>query len=140
LSRFYRVGQSALGYADANVVTRQETFNAIGLRPFSVSRLSVWQAGPGADLHVSWIRRTRIDGDSWSSVEVPVGEESEAYLVQIVAGSTTLREEHVTTPSFTYTPAMSAVDGVTVPFLIRVAQVSAIIGAGPGSEIQVDSL
>jgi hypothetical protein len=33
-----------------------------------------------------WIRRTRIDGDSWDLLEVPLGEEGERYEVAILDG------------------------------------------------------
>ena len=58
------------------------------------------------DVAVSWIRRTRIEGDVWQSYEVPLGEDREAYLVRVSSGGVVLREAEVLTPEFTYTTAM----------------------------------
>ena len=39
----------------------------------------------------TWIRRTRRDGDSWDAIEVPLGETSEAYELDVLDGSTVKR-------------------------------------------------
>ena len=36
------------------------------------------------DIAISWIRRTRSGGDNWELPEVPLGEESESYEVDIL--------------------------------------------------------
>ena len=57
----------------------------IGLRPLSPVQLSaVWRGG---DLALSWIRRTRIGGDSWDQTDVPLGEEEESYDIEILDAS-----------------------------------------------------
>jgi hypothetical protein len=55
---------------------------------------------------VTWVRRTRIDGDSWSGADVPLGGDREAYLVRVSRGGAVLREEEVATPAWTYTAAI----------------------------------
>ena len=110
-------------------------FNGIGLRPYAPVHLEArWS---GADLDVTWIRRTRTDGDSWQSIEVPLGEDAESYIVRVLTGSTVQREETVTGASFTYTAAMQASDGVVPPFTLEVAQSSASFGAGPFRSLDV---
>ncbi|MGJ8562217.1 MAG: baseplate multidomain protein megatron [Alphaproteobacteria bacterium] len=37
-------------------------------------------------LHVSWARRTRIGGDNWAGLDVPLGEEREFYRVEVLNG------------------------------------------------------
>ena len=86
---------------------------------------------PGGDLRVSWIRRTRLGGDRWETPEVPLGEESEQYLLRIRQGGTVLHEGMTTMPDWTYTAAQQGADGLQPGgFEIEVAQVSASFGPG----------
>jgi hypothetical protein len=110
-------------------------FKGVGLRPLSPVQMSaVWQSG---DLLLSWIRRTRIGGDSWDQTDVPLGEESEAYDLEILdASDDVIRTETVTAPSFTYTSADIATDfpsGLPSPFRFRVYQLSVTVGRGEGA-------
>ena len=130
LGRFYRFGASEGGYTGPSVVTRFETFNGIGLRPYSVAHL-VGRWEPSGDLALSWIRRTRVDGDNWASVEVPLGEEVDSYLVVVSKDETVVREGTVTGSSWLYTASMQAEDAVSSPFEVSVAQNSASFGPGP---------
>lgn len=129
LARFYRVGMASRGVDDSNVTLLTEAFDGIGLRPYPVAHLrSVIQAG---DVHLAWKRRTRLDGDSWQSGEVPLAEESEAYLVRVIQASSIVSEYTVTQPQFIYAAAMRAADGVSGVFQMAVAQISASFGPGP---------
>jgi hypothetical protein len=109
-------------------------FQGNGLRPYSVCHLKK-RGALGADINLSWIRRTRIDGDSWQSIEVPLGEESERYRLQVFSGATLLREVTTTQPGWTYPATLQAVDGAGPLTRIEVAQVSASFGAGPARSI-----
>lgn len=135
LARYYRVGGTARGYDDPAVVTRVEAFDGIGLRPYPVAHLRATTGG--GDLTLTWKRRTRIDGDTWQVVEVPLGEEGEAYQLRIVQGSAILAEYGVSVPQFTYTAAMAVQDGVSGPYDIEVAQISSRFGSGPFRSISM---
>ncbi len=136
LERFYRIGVADRGYSDANVVPETLAFNGIGLRPYSVSHLT--STGPaGTDMLVSWIRRTRIEGDSWVAPEVPLGEDTESYRVRVLTGTTVLREADVASPSWTYPAALQLADGAGPAFAIAVAQLSARFGPGPFKSVQI---
>jgi hypothetical protein len=80
----------------------------------------------------SWIRRTRINGDAWEPVDVPLGEESEAYAIDILSGSTVKRTLTSSTPSVLYPAADELADfGVAQTTLsISVAQLSTTVGCG----------
>ena len=130
LDRYYRIGATDRGYTDASVDARVAAFNGIGLRPYSVAHLS-YQRDSIDNLMLSWIRRTRIDGDSWQSMEVPLSEESESYTVQVLSGNTVIRHFVVPNSSWTYTAAMQADDQVSGPFEVLVAQNSSGFGQGP---------
>lgn len=128
IARHYRVGPAQRSYDDPSYVHRIEAFDGVGLRPFAPVHLKAqWQ---GADADLSWIRRTRISGDGWDGIEVPLGEESESYLLQIRQGGGLIREEILAAPVWSYTAAMRAADGVTGAFEVSVAQISASYGAG----------
>ena len=129
LARYYRIGGTARGYDDPNVTLRVEAFDGIGLRPYPVAHLRAVTAT--GDVLVGWKRRTRIEGDGWQVVEVPLGEDVESYVVRIVQGGTIKAEYASTTPQFSYLAAMRVSDGVTSPYTIQVAQVSTRFGPGP---------
>lgn len=83
------------------------------------------------------MRRTRIDGDSWESFEVPIGEQQEKYLVRVVIAGAIVREAYVTQPTWSYSSAMQAADAFSGGELLMVAQVSDRFGPGPFSEIHL---
>jgi hypothetical protein len=135
LARYYRVGVASRGYDDVNAVLKVEAFDGIGLRPYPVAHLR--HKVEAGDVMSSWVRRTRIDGDSWQSSEVPLAEESEAYLIRVIQGAAILAEYSVSQASFTYTAAMRASNAVSGPFQLSVAQVSSSFGPGPFRHVQV---
>ena len=136
LDRYYRIGASENGYADTSIVTHVEAFNGIGLRPYSVVHLQYdWELD--GTLQVSWVRRTRVDGDSWSSVEVPLGEEVESYVVTVLKDNAVIRQSVSGVTSWTYTSSMMLEDLVTPPFEVRVGQSSVSFGLGPLKEVTV---
>ena len=138
LSRHYRVGPAGRSYDDPSFVHLEAAFQGIGLRPYSPCHLKTLGA-IGADIDVSWVRRTRIDGDSWESVEVPLGEIGESYLLRVMDGAVVLRETMVLDSNWTYFAAAQASDGVTAPFQIAVAQISNRFGPGVFETIEVVS-
>ncbi|MCR9126088.1 MAG: glycoside hydrolase/phage tail family protein [Rhodobacteraceae bacterium] len=129
-ARHYRIGPAQRTYDDPSYRHLTEAFDGNGLRPYSPSHLSLRVTPEGA-IAAGWMRRTRVDGDSWELAEVPLGEETEAYLVRVADGATVLREVTVTTPHWNYTAAMQAEDGASGLIEVAVAQVSGRFGPGP---------
>ncbi|WP_441227872.1 baseplate multidomain protein megatron [Tardiphaga sp. 20_F10_N6_6] len=86
-------------------------------------------------IQISWIRRTRLDGDGWNA-EVPLGEDGEAYRLEILSGSTVVRSIACTTSQALYAVADEVADfGAPQPSLhLRVAQLSGTVGAGHATE------
>jgi len=134
LLRNYRVGQADLGYGDAQVISESKAFAGIGLRPYAVAHLRA-QGAAGAAIGLSWVRRTRVEGDSWLGMDVPLGEEEELYQVQVLHDDRVVRQEFVATSRFTYSVAMQAADGVGAGFRLSVAQMSGRFGAGPVKQV-----
>ena len=136
LSRYWRIGPARQSVDNASYVQKAVAFQGVGLRPYAPVHLRAKIVG--ADRHITWIRRTRIDGDSWQNIDVPLGEAREIYLLRIIEGGIIKREETLNSPAFTYTAAMRAIDGVSPPYHIDVAQISERFGAGPFTRIDID--
>ncbi|CUJ89094.1 hypothetical protein RUE5091_00818 [Ruegeria denitrificans] len=128
VTKHYRIGPATRGYDDPSYVHLTEAFDGNGLRPYAPVHLKAKRTPAGDEL--SWVRRTRQDGDDWAGIEVPLAEESETYLLQILADGSPKQEQIVSEPRWTYTPAMKAADGVSGLYEVRVAQVSANYGPG----------
>lgn len=135
LSRHYRIGPSARRYDDASFTHITESFQGIGLRPYAPVHLR--GAATGSDLAISWERRTRLEGDSWLGIDVLLNEESESYVLRIMDGQSVVREVTTSTLAYTYTAAQKALDGVSAPYGVEVAQVSQRFGAGPFRRIEI---
>jgi hypothetical protein len=134
LERTWRIGAAATGFDDDDVTELRLAFDGVGLRPLSVAHLRAVPGSGGIDIR--WIRRTRIDGDSWASTEVPLGEEREAYLLRQMRGPVLLREVEVGQASWTYPDAMRTADG-PLPVTVSVAQLSRQFGPGPFRDVTV---
>jgi hypothetical protein len=108
------------------------TYDGNTLKPYAPARVK-WSYD-GTDLTGTIYRRTRVGG-SWSSSggTIPLGETVEAYEVDIYNGSTFKRTISVSgTNVFTYTAAMAAADGITLPTppTINAYQMSTTVGRG----------
>ncbi|TCO70905.1 baseplate multidomain protein megatron [Rhodovulum euryhalinum] len=138
LGRHYRIGPGLRPFDDSSFIHLAQAFDGIGLRPFAPCHLVARSDGQGG-LAIRWTRRSRIDGDSWASVEVPLGEDREAYHVRVIgAGGEVLREATPTAPRWTYTAAMRAADAGAGPAVVEVAQLSDQFGPGPYQRIKID--
>lgn len=134
LERTWRIGAAARGFDDPDAIERRLAFAGIGLRPYAVGHL---RAEPeGMETRLRWVRRTRIDGDSWASSEVPLGEEREAYLVRLRRGAVRLREIEVAVPEWTYSSDQRQSDGPGA-VSVDVAQLSMRFGPGPFRTVTV---
>jgi hypothetical protein len=136
LDRHYRIGAAERGYDDASTVHAVVAFEGIGLRPYRPVHLRVTRRA-GGDRLLTWIRRTRIDGDGWHAGDVPLGEDREAYLVQVLAGASVVREVVATVPDWVYPVAQQAADGTLGGCMLRVAQLSDRFGPGPFAQLAV---
>ncbi len=137
LARHYRIGPSRRGYDDPSYTHLAEAFAGNGLRPYSPVHIRT-RIASNSDLIVNWIRRTRFGGDSWSGLDVPLGEAYEAYLLRVVKAGAMLREVVVAQPQWTYSAATMAADGAVSDFEIHVAQLSDIFGPGAFTEVTVN--
>jgi hypothetical protein len=137
VSHHYRIGPAGRSSDDPSYQHQVHAFAGIGLKPYAPAHLKAVPSG--SDLAISWVRRTRIDGDSWESVEVPLGEETESYLVRVLQGGSLIRETTVTTPGWTYTAAMQASDALSGLYTLEVAQLSARFGPGHAAALSLSA-
>jgi len=128
VSQTFRIGPSRRSYDDPSYEEIAAAFDGIGLRPYTPAHLRI--AEENGDLRVSWIRRTRLDGDDWELPDVPLAEETESYVVRVTQGATLVREHTVSEPTWTYSATLRQADAIVGLFDISVAQVSARFGAG----------
>lgn len=138
----WRVGPAGLPHSDEAYLGTEFTPRGRGLRPFSVCHVEqpyLRGRTPG-DLTIAWKRRSRVlSADSWSLAEVPLGEDVEAYEVDIMDGGSVVRTLEASTTSVVYTAAQQTADfgstfGPGQTLTIRIAQLSALIGRGEERE------
>jgi hypothetical protein len=123
----FLIGPANRPYYDPSHVAQAHAFDGIGLRPYAPVHL---RKDGVADHQFSWLRRTRMGGDDWSLPDVPLNEETESYRIQIKVEGQLKREVMVGSSVWDYTVAMRAVDGISGPYAVEVAQLSARFGAG----------
>jgi hypothetical protein len=115
----WMVGPAAQPIGGPRAVTTTHAFAGVGLRPLSPAHVRGARASSG-DLVLSWVRRTRIGGDTWDVEDVPLGETSESYEVRILAGASVARVLAATEPTVIYTAAQQAADFGIVPTSLTV--------------------
>jgi hypothetical protein len=126
----YRVGGSTYDVGSASMTEIEKAAGAIALQPRSPAHLSARRIADG--IAIAWIRRTRIGGDSWETVEVPLAEESERYRVEILDGENVVRQIETTAPQALYTNEDESGDfgEPRTSISLRISQFSSIAGAG----------
>ncbi|MGB3272574.1 MAG: hypothetical protein WBA66_06725 [Xanthobacteraceae bacterium] len=124
-----RVAASGRSHDDATATALTHEPQPTALTPLSPVHVRARRRGDG--IHLTWIRRTRIGGDAWVG-EVPLGEEVEAYALDILSDGDVVRSLTVETPHALYASAEEIADfGAPQAVLeVRVAQLSRTIGAG----------
>lgn len=129
-TKAYKAVSLGRSYNSAPVQTEENTGE--GLRPLSPSRLM--KSFITNDIVLTWGRRTRLSQQWWLG-NVPLGEESERYVIEIYSSSafTTLKRTLTsTTPTVTYTSADQVSDfgSNQTTVHVRVYQVSGTVGVG----------
>jgi hypothetical protein len=126
----WRYGPGNRDIGDASYVTAPFTFGGLGLRP--LSPVHVRGARASGDLSVSWIRRTRSGGDTWEAADVPLGEDSESYEIDILDGTTAKRTLTAMTPLVVYASADQVTDfgSPQAAVSVHIYQMSTLFGRG----------
>lgn len=90
------------------------------------------------DIHITWIRSTRVRAEEWSQGENVLGEVKELYKVEIVHDEEVIREILSDIESTKYNRSDQIVDGNYNEFVIRVSQFSNEVGFGRKSEVNYE--
>ena len=133
----YRVASLARGYGDAASLSFTATPGPKALMPFAPVHA---RAKRGADgVTFSFIRCGRRDADSWEAFDIPLGETSEAYRLDLFRNGSLVREIAASTTALLYPAAQELADFGTAcsSFDIGLRQVSAAVGPGFGLRTQV---
>ena len=121
----------SVGTSLSQASARTFTNTGSGLKPLSPVHLSGGRQ-PNNDWIIGWTRRGRIDTAWRDSVDVPVGETTESYEVDIMSGTTVKRTITSVTPEITYTSAQQVTDfgANQTTITVNVYQKSATVGRG----------
>lgn len=126
---------SALPETLANPQQFTFTNNANGLKPFSPVDIQGTRAA-NDDLTITWTRRTRLNGEWRDYVDVPLGEATESYSIDIMNGATVVRTLTSSTETVDYTAADQTTDfGAPQSSVeVNIYQISETVGRGfPGN-------
>ncbi|HKJ60561.1 MAG TPA: hypothetical protein VKA94_01005, partial [Hyphomicrobiales bacterium] len=130
----WKYGPQVYDIGDNSFQTTSHAFRGTGLRPLSPVHIKGEQTVDG--LQITWIRRTRIGGDSWEQTDVPLAETSEAYEVDILDGGTVVRTLNSNQPSVIYSSSQQIADfgSEQSQYTVRIFQISATYGRGIARE------
>ena len=132
--RSFQLKAGLLGREFTDQFTTQLTVNPVrrGLKPLSPVHLKATRNFESGDITLSWIRRTRINGDVWEAVDVPLAEEREQYVVSINNGAQLVRTFQADQNNVIYSKQQQIEDfgEAASEFDFEVAQLSASEGAG----------
>ena len=136
----WRYGPAQYTLGHPSFQTETLSFKKRGMKPFSPVHIK--GQNNNGDLNISWIRRSRIGGDSWELNEIPLGEETESYEIDILDGEAIVRTFQSTITEVSYEESKQILDwgSVQESYTVRVYQLSEIYGRGaPGEAIIVNS-
>ena len=132
LSLNWRVGPAGYEFSADNFMQQSQTGGIRASLPLAPVHLRGKRSLSG-DLAISWIRRGRIDADSWLPAEIPLGEETESYRISIgPVGGTPIRTVTSSVSNWLYQASQIAADFSPVPpeIEVSVSQLSATVGWG----------
>ncbi|TGN62430.1 host specificity protein, partial [Paracoccus liaowanqingii] len=122
--RFWRIGPALRAPDDASYRGLTTEAQGIGLRPYAPCHLRM------EGRRITWVRRSRIEGDGWDGPDIPLGEESERYLLQLTREGVVLAEVQTSEPDWSVPEALWA-SLPPGPVTVAVAQLSQTFGRGP---------
>lgn len=134
LSRYYK--GVTIGRALSTATAEAFTDNAVGLKPFSPILLKAARDGSN-NITFTWQRRTRLSVRMIGAlgISVPLGEDAEAYELDVYADgtyTTVVRTISASAETASYTAAQQTADGLTPgdPVNCKLYQISAYAGRG----------
>jgi hypothetical protein len=117
---------------DPSTVSAQDfTIAGNDLKPYAPVHIAGTRDGSN-NLTATWIRRTRVGWMNLSQDPVPLSEDSEAYSIDILNGSTVVRTITASSPTVAYSAADQTTDfgSAQASVSMKVYQMSAQVGRG----------
>jgi len=105
------------------------------LKPLSPVHIAGSRDGSD-NLTITWIRRTRVNQEWRDQVDVPLGEETEAYEVDILNGASVVRTITAAAQTAPYSAANQTTDfgSPQAAVVVNIYQMSELVGRGfPGT-------
>jgi hypothetical protein len=135
ITKTFQVKVASPGQTLESLSAQNVTYEGNSLRPYAPVHLAFTKSG--ADLVLTWERRTRFGGELKSGTagvdtgSVPVNESTEAYQILVKSGPTTLATYDVADArTWTYTAAMQTSDGFGPGAFAVIYQMSELAGRG----------
>lgn len=127
----WRIGSSGEEFSDQFYSTQVTTGGVRALLPLSPVHVKS-SLRPNGDMDIGWIRRGRIDADSWLSPEIPLGEDREAYRLEILLAERSVRSFEVTASNWRYSASERLKDlgSASAAFDLRISMISSAVGLG----------
>ncbi len=126
----WRAGPSGRDFSDDYFSTLSAAGGMKALKPLSPVHVR-YRPQLNGDMHFQWIRRGRIDADSWMGEDIPLGEVTEKYQVQLWQDGVLLEKAEVTRPHYVYSGQVQH----GVHLRLEVAQISQSSGAGEAASL-----
>jgi hypothetical protein len=134
----YRIGPASRDYADPSYAELTATAGAGALKPLAPVHVRARRGPEGVT--ITWVRRTRKNGDAWEPADVPLGEDAERYEVDVLLqGGAVRRTLAGAVPTALYPAAQELADfsAPQATLDLRVAQMSPIVGRGFETRVTV---
>lgn len=128
----WRVGPAGQYFGADSFVQLTETGGLRSRLPLSPVHARMMRTASG-DAAFGWVRRGRVEADNWLAEDIPLGEETERYRVDVSEpGGGTMRTVDVIEPQWVYAADEIAADFEALPAEIEITirQISASVGAG----------
>jgi hypothetical protein len=133
---------TSVGMPVSSFTLTEKNVRLRNLQPLSVQHVSGSRDGSG-NLTVGWIRRTRFGGEWQDGGDVPLGESSEEYEVDVYDGSVIVRTTTgLTSSTWTYTAAMQNTDfgSLQSSVTVKIYQIStALFGTSIGRGFEAEA-
>ena len=105
-----------------------------GLLPLSPVHLKAMRDPLSGDVSMRWIRRARLEADTWMGTGIPLDEARERYAVRLCKAEdgSLLREVEVEEPALVYSQDMQTEDALmpSDAIDIEIRQISSLVGKG----------
>jgi hypothetical protein len=128
--RIYRIGPAGRDLGDPTFVEASVAATRKALQPYAPTHARARRGEGGVT--ITFTRRGRLDADAWEAVDIPLGEASEAYEIDIILPGGGVRTLGGTTTAIVYSASAELADfGAPQTRLdLRIFQLSARVGRG----------